>query len=71
MKRVLKITGIIAIMSGVLIEIYRFVVLIQVRNELNLSDAGLLLGPTFLHFSISGVICLGIAKIIELLENRD
>ncbi|RKU22993.1 hypothetical protein C6499_19350 [Candidatus Poribacteria bacterium] len=64
----LKITGIITIIIGVILTILQLVT--QAGISLEFADIGVILGGILIQYVFYGVICLGLAKIIELLEKR-
>ena len=70
MTQFLKLIGIFTIIVGVILTIVQLVSLIQVRDDLDFDALGILLAATFIKYVFYGSVCLGIAKIIELLENR-
>ena len=70
MPQFLKLTGIITVIVGVILTILQRVILIQAGDGLAFGEIGILLGSIFITYVISGVVCFGMAKIIELLEDR-
>ena len=70
MTQVLKLTGIITIIVGVILTILQLVNLIQADNSFAFGDIGIIIGAILIEYVFYGVICLGLAKLIELLENR-
>lgn len=71
MTKVLKLTGIITIIIGVILTILQLVGLIQADDDLDFGDIGIILGAILIKYVFYGVVCFGMAKIIELLENRE
>ena len=70
MTQVLKLTGIIIIIVGVILTILQLVTLIQADDSLAFGHMGIIIGVMLIEHVFYGVVCLGLAKMIELLENR-